>query len=173
MAGIERLDHRPGLASGDAPRRAGAVGRLARPAALAAGALWLAGFAAAQAVDRSAEMRPLGDCAGCVVEGQDLADRKLMGIDLGGAQLSGVRFDRAALGLAIFEGARLSGVSFDGAGLRGASFVGARLVDVTFAGADLRGAVFEGAVLERTDLQPAALCNTQMPDDAMDNSDCN
>jgi hypothetical protein len=37
----------------------------------------------------------------------------------------------------------------------------------------LRGAVFEGATLDNTDLQPALLCNTQMPDDLMDNSDCN
>jgi uncharacterized protein YjbI with pentapeptide repeats len=136
-------------------------------------AMFLALPATAQDGDVSSEMRPLGNCQGCLVEAQDFSDRKLMGIDLGEAQLTATAFDRAGLGIAIFDGAVLTDVSFDGAGLRGASFVGARLTGVTFDGADLRGAVFEGAILERTDLAPALLCNTQMPDDEMENSDCN
>lgn len=148
-----------------------------RPRALAvtaAGAaiLWTVG-AWAQEADRTADMRGLGDCRGCVFDGQDFSDRRLMAIDLGGARLTSTAFDGAGLGIAVFDDAHLIAVSFDGADLRGASFVDARLTDVTFAGADLRGAVFEGAILERTDLQPARLCNTQMPDDEMDNSDCN
>lgn len=124
------------------------------------------------ATAQNVEMRPLGNCQGCAVEGQDFSDRKLTGIDLGESRLTAIDFDRAGLGIAIFDGAVLTDVSFDGAAMRGASFVGARLTDVTFVGADLRGAVLEGAILERTDLAPALLCNTQMPDDEMENSDC-
>ncbi len=126
----------------------------------------------AQENDRSGDVKPLGDCEGCTFDSLGFSDRKLMGIDLAAAQLSDIAFDRAGLGIAIFDGARLEDVGFDGADLRGASFVGARLTAVTFVDADLRGAVFEGAILDRTDLQPARLCNTQMPDDEMDNSDC-
>ncbi|OSP52873.1 pentapeptide repeat-containing protein [Pseudoruegeria sp. SK021] len=128
--------------------------------------------AGAQETDRTEDMRGLGNCQGCVFEGHDFSGQRLMGIDLGESKLSDIHFDRAGLGIAIFDGAKLASISFDGADLRGASFVGARLVDVTFENADLRGAVFEGAFLERTDLQSALLCTTQMPDDEMDNSDC-
>lgn len=129
--------------------------------------------ATAQDIEGSNEMRSLGNCQGCAVEAQDFSDRRLTGIDLGEARLTAIAFDRASLDLAIFDGAVLTDVSFDGANLRGASFVGARLTGVTFAGADLRGAVFDRAILERTDLASARLCNTQMPDDEMENSDCN
>lgn len=130
------------------------------------------GAAFAQATDRDADMRGLGDCQDCVFDGRNFADLRLMGVDLGKAILTATSFDRANLSIAVFDGADLTGVSFDGADLRGASFVDARLTDVTFADADLRGAVFDGAVLTGTDLQPARLCNTQMPDDETDNSDC-
>ena len=129
-------------------------------------------LAAAQEPDRTSEMRGLGKCADCVFEERDFSDHRLMGVDLSGARLTRTLFRDAALGIAVFDGAILTGVDFAGADLRGASFVGARLVDVSFAGADLKGAVFEGAMLERTDLQPGLLCTTQMPDDAMDNSEC-
>lgn len=122
--------------------------------------------------DTPAEMRALGRCQGCVVENTSFAGARLMGVDLGEAQISDVVFEAARLSIAVFDGAVLDGVSFRNADLRGASFVGARLNGVSFEGADLKGAVFEGAVLERTELDPALLCNTQMPDDQMDNSDC-
>lgn len=125
---------------------------IAAPICLAVVALLLALPAKAQDVDGSAEMRPLGNSSGCVIEHQDFSDRKLTGIDLGEARLTAIAFDRAGLGVAIFDGAVLTGVSFDGAGLR--------------------GSVFEHAILDGTNLQPALLCNTQMPDDEMDNSDC-
>ncbi|MEM7642697.1 MAG: pentapeptide repeat-containing protein [Pseudomonadota bacterium] len=128
--------------------------------------------ATAQDTDRSGDITSLGDCEGCVFRDRDFSERRLMGLNLEGADLSGIAFDRAGLGIAVFDDAVLERVSFDGADLRGASFVGTRLVDVTFVDADLRGAVFEGAILDGTDLQPALLCNTQMPDDSMENSDC-
>ena len=136
-----------------------------------AGLLW-AVAGEAQEPDRTQDMRVVGNCRGCVFDGRDFSGQSLMGIDLGAARLTATGFERAALGIAVFDGATLTDVSFDGANLRGASFVGARLVDVSFSGTDLSGAVFEGAILERTDLQPALLCNTQMPDDEMENSDC-
>ena len=145
---------------------------VARSAVASVALLSCAVDAAAQDPDHTAEMRQLGDCHGCVIDGQDFSDRSLMGINMSDARLTATLFKRARLGIAIFDGATLTGVNFDGANLRGASFVGARLVDVTFAQADMRGAVFEGAILEHTDLKPGLLCNTQMPDDEMDNSDC-
>jgi len=128
--------------------------------------------ALAQTADRSADVKMMDVCAECIFDGADFADRKLMGIKFVSARLSDVVFDRAPLNIAVFDGAVLRGVSFDGADLKGASFVGTRLFDVTFEGADLGGAVFEGAVLEQTDLRSGRLCNTQVPGDVMDNSDC-
>ncbi|WP_138933120.1 pentapeptide repeat-containing protein [Roseovarius arcticus] len=126
----------------------------------------------AQGLDRSADVKMLGDCEGCVFDKQDFSERKLMGVNLASAQLSNIVFDRAAMNFVIFDGASLRNVSFVGADLSGASFVGSRLIDVTFDGADLKGAVFEGAILERTNLQLARLCNTQIPGDILENSDC-
>lgn len=126
----------------------------------------------AQSSDRSGDVKRLGNCQGCVFDGQDFSERKLMGINLASAQLSNTVFDHAAMNIAIFDGASLRGVSFVGSDLSGASFVGAQLENVTFDGADLSGAVFEGATLERTDLKVARLCNTQVPGDVMDSSDC-
>lgn len=134
--------------------------------------LALALTAVAQEGDRLADVRVLGNCKDCVFEGQSFSDRKLTGINFVSAQLSDISFDRTAMNIAIFEGADLRGVSFIDTDLSGASFVGTRLEDVTFDGADLRGAIFEGAILVRTDMQAARLCNTQLPDDVMDNSDC-
>lgn len=130
-------------------------------------------FAAlAQDSDRLGDIKALGNCAGCTFDAQDFSDRSLMGLDLEGARLSGIAFDRAALSIAIFDGATLEDVTFTDANLRGASFVGARLTNVRFDRADLRGAVFEGAILNGTDLETGLLCNTQLPDDMMDNSEC-
>lgn len=133
----------------------------------------LPGAPLAQSPDLPAQIKPMGQCHDCAIATADMTERALMGVDLARATITDVRFDRAELTISIFNAARLERVSFADADLRGASFVGARLVDVNFAGADLRGAVFEGAVLERTDLSAALLCNTQMPDDEMDNTHCN
>jgi uncharacterized protein YjbI with pentapeptide repeats len=129
--------------------------------------------AVAQEGDRLADVRVLGNCKDCVFDGQDFSDRRLTGINFVTTQLSDISFDRTAMNIAIFDGADLRGVSFIDTDLSGASFVGTRLEDVTFNGADLRGAVFEGAIQVRTDMQMVRLCNTQLPDDIMDNSDCN
>ena len=131
-----------------------------------------AAAATSQAADRTADMRMLGDCRSCEFDGRDFTGHRLKGVDLSEARLTRTLFRRAALGIAVFDGATLTDVSFEGADLRGASFVGARLVDVTFADANLKGAIFEGAILKQTDLQLGQLCNTQMPDDAMDNTGC-
>jgi uncharacterized protein YjbI with pentapeptide repeats len=139
-----------------------------------AGILMLASTFAinAQDLDWSADVKMLGDCEGCVFNGQDFPERRLVGINLVSAELSNIVFDGAAMNIAIFDGASLRGVRFVGMDLSGASFVGSTLIDVTFDGADLIGAVFEGATLVLTDLQSARLCNTQTPDDILDNSDC-
>lgn len=126
----------------------------------------------AQDADRTGDVKMLGNCEGCVFEKQDFSDRRLTGIDFSGANLSDVIFDKATMSIAVFDGATLRDVSFIGTNLSGASFVGARLVDVIFDGANLNGAVFENGILERTDLQTALLCSTQIPGDKMDNSDC-
>jgi uncharacterized protein YjbI with pentapeptide repeats len=134
--------------------------------------IWSAPAAVAQGSDRSGDIKALGNCEGCVFDGDDFSGRRLMGLDLEAARLDGVAFDGASLGVAVFDGSDLTDVSFDHANLRGASFVGARLTAVTFGGADLHGAVFEGAILIGTDLLQGRRCSTQMPDDRMDNSDC-
>lgn len=126
-----------------------------------------------QDVDRSEDVRMLGDCSGCIFDGADFSERKLTGINLEESRLNAVDFHAAQLNIAIFNESVLRDVNFASANLRGASFTGSTLIDVSFDGADLRGAVFEGVVLENTNLQSALLCNTQMPDDSMDNSDCN
>ncbi|WP_299755791.1 pentapeptide repeat-containing protein [uncultured Boseongicola sp.] len=100
----------------------------------------------ARSLDQSADVKMLGNCEGCVFDGQDFSERKLMGINLASAQLSNIVFDRAAMNIAIFDGASLRGVSFVGSDLSGASFVGSQLENVTFGGAGLSGAVFEGVV---------------------------
>lgn len=120
----------------------------------------------------SDEMRTMARCEGCTVQGVDRAEAALTGVDLRSASIRDTRFDQARLTIAVFDGATLERVSFDGADLGGASFVGARLIDVTFDGADLGGAVFDGAMLERTDLNVARLCKTQMPDDSMASEGC-
>jgi uncharacterized protein YjbI with pentapeptide repeats len=130
-------------------------------------------FAAdAQILDRSANVKMLGNCEGCVIDGQDFSERRLMGINFASAELSNMVFDGAAMNIAIFDGATLRDVRFVGTDLSGASFVGSRLIDVTFDVADLKGAVFEEVLLERTDLQSARLCNTQTPSNITDNSGC-
>lgn len=126
----------------------------------------------AQEIDWAANIKSLGNCEGCVVDGQDFSDRRLSAINFASAQLDNIAFENAAMSIAIFDGAILTGVSFDGANLGGTSFVGTRFEDVTFVGANLNGAVFEDAIFERTDLGPALLCNTQISGDVMDNSDC-
>ena len=120
-----------------------------------------------------AEMRMMGQCAGCILDGNDYRAARLIGVQLEASKITEVSFNEAALSLAIFDRARLTNVTFDGANLRGASFVGAVLDNVTFDGADLMGAVFEGATLDQTDLSTARLCKTQLPDDMMANDGCN
>ncbi|WP_208351901.1 pentapeptide repeat-containing protein [Pseudaestuariivita rosea] len=122
--------------------------------------------------DPTAQMRPLGNCAGCVISSEDFSEYRLMGLDLTDADISDVSFSQAFMSIAVLNGARLEGVSFEGADLRGATFVNAQLSNVSFIGADLTGAIFEGAVLTNSDLTLARLCKTQMPNDDMANADC-
>lgn len=134
--------------------------------------LCLLALASPALADPATEMRRLGNCADCVIEGGDFTGKPLMGIDLSKATVSGTDFSQSDMTIAVLDGARLEGVSFAGANLRGATFVGARLTGVDFAGANLTGAVFEGAVLVDSDLTAGRLCNTQLPDDAMANQNC-
>ena len=118
-------------------------------------------------------LRMMGQCQGCSFKGIDLSDANLMGVNLKEANLDSVNFDGAELRIAIFDYAILENVSFQGADLAGASFRGARLLNVSFEGADLQAAVFEDAQLVETDLMTGVLCNTQMPEEVTDNSECN
>jgi uncharacterized protein YjbI with pentapeptide repeats len=143
-------------------------------AIICAGILTLASALALHAQDAEwlANIRSLGNCEECVIDGQDFSDRRLSGINFTSAQLSNVSFENTAMNIAVFDGAILRGVNFNGTDLKGASFIGARLEDVSFVGANLQEAVFEAAILEGTDLGPALFCTTQIPGDVMDNSDC-
>ena len=129
-----------------------------------------AGFAQG---DPATDIRMMGRCDACVVQGQSFDGARLTGIGFGEAKLTDVSFAGADMSISVFDGAVLTNVQFGDADLSGASFVGAQLINVSFAGANLRGAVFEGARLTGTDLSLAHLCKTQLPDDSMGNAACN
>ena len=132
----------------------------------------------------SNELRMLGQCVECVVTDQNLSGQKLTAIDLRESRIERVDFSGARLGVARFDETfniapernyqnySMRDVSFEGADLTGASFADARLTNVSFTGANLTGAVFEGVELGNTDLDAGILCNTQMPNDMMNNSEC-
>ena len=118
------------------------------------------------------ELRMLGQCVECVLTDQDRSGQKLSAIDLRESRIERVDFSGAGLGFSRFDLTIMRDVSFEGADLTGASFSDARLTNVSFTGADLTGAVFEGVELGNTDLDAGILCNTQMPNDMMNNSEC-
>lgn len=107
---------------------------------------------AAQEASDASQLRMLGQCQACSFEGLDLSESKLTGVDL--------------------KESTQRAIDFAGANLGGASFRGARLVNVTFEGADLKAAVFEDAILEGTNVTAGRLCNTQMPNETTDNTEC-
>lgn len=127
---------------------------------------------AAQEASDASQLRMLGHCQACSFEGLDLTESKLTGVDLKESTLRAIDFAGANLSIALFDFAVIENVSFDGADLGGASFRGARLINVTFVGADLKAAVFEDAILEGTDITAGRLCNTQMPNETTDNTEC-
>lgn len=122
--------------------------------------------------DIATEIRALGNCGECVLEGGDYSGTKLMGIDLSDARVSDVSFAGAKMDIAVLDNARLENVNFDGADLSGATFVNAHLSNVSFKGTDLMGAVFDGAILTGSDLSQARLCKTQLPNDETADEDC-
>lgn len=132
----------------------------------------LAAQSMADSVGDQDRLRMMGKCHGCIVNGMDLSGNNLTGVDLTKSTLTSVNFRGAQLDIAVFDYAVLENVSFDGADLGGASFRSARLVNVSFEGADLQAAVFEDAQLVGTDLMAGLLCNTQMPEETTDNSEC-
>lgn len=134
--------------------------------------LVLPGLVVAQDASDTGQLRMLGRCNGCVFKKLDLSGRDMTGADLSGSTFRDVDFTGADLGIAIFDNAVLENVSFEDADLSGASFTGSTLINVSFDRSNMTAAVFEAAILEQTDLQSGVLCNTQMPDDLMDNSDC-
>ena len=145
-----------------------------RALAVAATVCFAAGTALAQQreVAASNELRMLGQCVECVVTDQNLSGQKLTAIDLRESRIERVDFSGARLGVARFDETVMRDVSFEGADLTGASFADARLTNVSFTGANLTGAVFEGVELGNTDLDAGILCNTQMPNDMLNNSEC-
>ena len=130
------------------------------------------GMASAQQAGDTDQLRTLGQCRGCSFEKLELNGRRMMGVNLTEARFRDVDFSQTGMNIAIFDFAVLENVSFASADLNGVSFRGARLINFSFENADLRGAVFEDATVEGTDLQAGHLCNTQMPNETMDNSDC-
>ena len=130
------------------------------------------GIATAQEVGDRDQLRMLGQCRACSFEDLNVSCQRMTGVDLTEATFRNVEFSGSALNIAIFDFAVLENVSFASAELDGASFRGARLINVSFEDAALRGAVFEDATLIDTDLQAGYLCNTQMPNETMDDSDC-
>jgi uncharacterized protein YjbI with pentapeptide repeats len=134
--------------------------------------VFAAGAAMADGKDERASLKMLGSCPGCSFETLDLEGRKLVALDVRRSTFTNVSFEDAEMNLAIFDDAILKNVSFASADLGGASFSGARMTNVTFDGAEMTAAVFEDAILIDTNLQAGLLCNTQMPDQSMDNSDC-
>jgi uncharacterized protein YjbI with pentapeptide repeats len=134
--------------------------------------LVLPGLVVAQDASDTGQLRMLGRCNSCEFKELDLSGSNMMGVDLSESTLRDVDFTGADLGIAIFDNAVLENVSFEDADLSGASFAGSTLIDVSFDRSDMTAAVFEGAILEQTDLKSGVLCNTQMPNDLMDNSDC-
>jgi uncharacterized protein YjbI with pentapeptide repeats len=98
-------------------------------------------------------------------QGNHYSDLDLGQLNLKGAKLEGVMFDRANLSEAILEGAELKGASFNGANLREANLQGAELEGASFNGANLSEANLEGANLAHaklvdTQLYRAKLANT-------------
>lgn len=141
--------------------------------AISALLVFLSAFSvAAQEASDASQLRMPGQCQACSFEGLDLTESKLTGVDLKESTLRAIDFAGANLSIALFDFAVIENVSFNGANLGGASFRGARLVNVTFEGADLKAAVFEDAILEATDITAGRLCNTQMPNETTDNTEC-
>jgi len=132
-----------------------------------------AGLASAQSAGDEDQLRMVGQCHGCRFENLDVTGERMAGLDLTEATIRNMNFSHTALTIAIFDFAVLENVSFAAADLSGASFRGAHLINVSFEDTDLRGAVFEDAALEETELQAGHLCNTRMPDETLDNSNCN
>ncbi|MDG4650637.1 pentapeptide repeat-containing protein [Roseibacterium sp. SDUM158017] len=130
------------------------------------------GITTAQEAGGRDQLRMLGQCRGCSFEDLDVSNQRMTGVDLTEATFRNVEFSGSALNIAIFDFAILENVSFASADMNGVSFSGARLINVSFQDAELRGAVFEDATLIETDIQEGRLCNTQMPNETMDNSDC-
>lgn len=112
------------------------------------------------------------DCQRQSIVGVKLEDTALFGANFRGATLQDIDFSRAGLGVAVFDQATLTNVNFTDANLAGASFAGTRLAEVNFAGANLRGARFDEATISLEALESAYTCMTTMPNDTMNNSDC-
>jgi len=171
LGDIVRLAVAPDTRASRSPRSSACRGLLV---VLTVGAVLSSGTsrANADASDATSELRLLGHCRGCVLGPASHVRRNLMGIDFRNAVVTGVDFTGSNLSVAQFDGARLIDVVFSGAQMKGASFSNAHLTGVRFDGADLTGATFEGAAMGGADLEPAILCNTQMSDEDLDNSDC-
>jgi uncharacterized protein YjbI with pentapeptide repeats len=104
--------------------------------------------------------------AGQIIEGGDLSDGNLQGVDFSGADLYWTCMFRAKCNGCNFRKARLAGVNLDAADLRSADFTGAYVSYDNVGGAThLEGADLRGAKLRDADLRGATYsCQTQFPD---------
>lgn len=112
------------------------------------------------------------DCQRQSIVDHDFSGESHFGANFRDATLQHVDFTGAGLLVSLFDRSTLMDVSFEDANLKGASFTGADLDDVSFEDANLTGARFEGAILDENSLVSAITCNTTMPNELMNNSDC-
>ncbi|HET8807324.1 MAG TPA: pentapeptide repeat-containing protein [Methylophaga sp.] len=106
------------------------------------------------------------------LQGADMSESNLKGINLQNSQLQGAWFTHSEMHGANLEGAQLQGALMDythlvDANLRNANLDGAQMIFSDLSGADLTGASMEG-----TSVRGIVLCDTTMPDGSIDNSGC-
>lgn len=94
---------------------------------------------------RGCEPRPLAECSGLDLRGQDFAGQALTGANFTGANLEGVSFDGAVLDDADLAGANLTRVTFRDSSLQRVDLSQALLRTVDFRGANLFAAKLAGA----------------------------
>jgi uncharacterized protein YjbI with pentapeptide repeats len=101
-----------------------------------------------------------------------LSDTFLFEANLSRAQLSNAKLQRAILVRANLSGADLNNADLSGAFLVRANLRGANLRGANLRNANLNEANLSSANLDDTDLSQAFLCNTIMPNGAVNNRDC-
>jgi hypothetical protein len=108
----------------------------------------------AQQIENMLQIR---SCVGCNLQGADLQNLDLRGINLTRANLKGANLSKAQMMAVVLKDADLRGANLDGADLL--------VVDMT-------GANLKGASAKKVDLQNVRLCHTTSPQGKLSNRDC-